>query len=202
MSARMETTRREVLAAGAGALVLASATARALAGDDAVVPFSYRASDEALADLRRRLAQTRWPERQTGPAWEQGPPLAKLDGATKQAPLLVGPHVAHGGPGPLRQLVDPVLGHRWHPWHPRRPSPPSGGAAPAPVDAVVPGNTGAASLRHAGRQTPAARRDGQAPPDPPTGMHGDAGARHSPTSGGHGVRRPQPLNHSAHCAIG
>src|SRR5262245_16370505 len=74
----MKATRRDLLAAGAGALVLASATTRALAGDDGAVPFNYRAPDEALADLRQRLAHTRWPEHQTGPAWEQGPPLAKL----------------------------------------------------------------------------------------------------------------------------
>jgi epoxide hydrolase len=41
-------------------------------------PFTYRASDEALADLKRRLALTRWPESETGSGWEQGPPLSKL----------------------------------------------------------------------------------------------------------------------------
>jgi pimeloyl-ACP methyl ester carboxylesterase len=77
--ARAETTRRELLAGGIGTLVLASATSRAQADDNAVVPFSHRASDEALADLRRRLEQTRWPERETGTGWEQGPPLTKLE---------------------------------------------------------------------------------------------------------------------------
>jgi epoxide hydrolase len=73
-----QTTRRELLAVGIGALVLASTTARAQADDSAVVSFTYRAPDEALADLRRRLEQTRWPESETGAGWEQGPPLAKL----------------------------------------------------------------------------------------------------------------------------
>jgi epoxide hydrolase len=73
-----QTTRRELLAVGVGALVLASTTARAQADDSAVISFTYRAPDEALADLRRRLEQTRWPERETEAGWEQGPPLAKL----------------------------------------------------------------------------------------------------------------------------
>ena len=46
--------------------------------DNALLPFSYRASDEALADLRRRLEQMRWPESDTGTGWEQGPPLSTL----------------------------------------------------------------------------------------------------------------------------
>jgi pimeloyl-ACP methyl ester carboxylesterase len=72
--------RRELLAGGAGALALASAPGRALAGgaDPFIVPFTYRASDEALADLRRRLEQTRWSESETGVGWEQGPPLTKV----------------------------------------------------------------------------------------------------------------------------
>jgi pimeloyl-ACP methyl ester carboxylesterase len=45
---------------------------------DRITPFAYRASEEALADLRRRLATARWPERETATGWEQGPPLAAL----------------------------------------------------------------------------------------------------------------------------
>jgi pimeloyl-ACP methyl ester carboxylesterase len=48
------------------------------AGDDAIVPFRSHVSAAALADLKRRLAMTRWPERETGTGWEQGPPLAAL----------------------------------------------------------------------------------------------------------------------------
>jgi epoxide hydrolase len=43
-------------------------------------PFTYRASDEALADLKRRLGDTRWPEAATERGFAQGPPL----GATQQ----------------------------------------------------------------------------------------------------------------------
>jgi pimeloyl-ACP methyl ester carboxylesterase len=43
-----------------------------------IAPFAYRASDDALADLRRRLEGARWPDRETAPGWEQGPPLAQL----------------------------------------------------------------------------------------------------------------------------
>ena len=34
-------------------------------GDAAIRPFEFHASDEALADLRRRIEATRWPERET-----------------------------------------------------------------------------------------------------------------------------------------
>jgi pimeloyl-ACP methyl ester carboxylesterase len=71
-------TRRELLAGGLGSLVLASAISRTQADDNAAVPFTYRAPDGALADLRRRLELTRWPEQETGQGWEQGPPLTKL----------------------------------------------------------------------------------------------------------------------------
>jgi epoxide hydrolase len=74
----MKIARRNLLWGGIAALVLASARGRAQADDDTVVPFSFRASDEALGDLRRRLEQTRWPERETQAGWDQGPPLAKL----------------------------------------------------------------------------------------------------------------------------
>jgi len=66
-----------MLLGGAG-LALAAGTLRAEAADDAITPFSFRASDDALADLRHRLDQTRWPEAETAEGWEQGPPLEKL----------------------------------------------------------------------------------------------------------------------------
>jgi pimeloyl-ACP methyl ester carboxylesterase len=78
MSAHEEISRRELLAAAIGVVVLACTPMRARADQEAIIPFIYRASDEALADLRRRLEQTRWPESETGVRWEQGPPLAKL----------------------------------------------------------------------------------------------------------------------------
>jgi pimeloyl-ACP methyl ester carboxylesterase len=43
-----------------------------------VRPFSFTASDEALANLRRRVAATEWPERETVTDTSQGVPLAML----------------------------------------------------------------------------------------------------------------------------
>jgi pimeloyl-ACP methyl ester carboxylesterase len=44
----------------------------------AIAPFTYHAPQNALDDLKRRLANTRWPEHETVTDWSQGPPLAKL----------------------------------------------------------------------------------------------------------------------------
>ncbi len=71
-------SRRRLLANALGAVSLASANVSASSSDSPVAPFQYRASDADLADLKRRLAQTRWPESATQAGWEQGPPLAKL----------------------------------------------------------------------------------------------------------------------------
>lgn len=45
---------------------------------DAITPHPLAFPDEALADLRRRLADTRWPEREAVDDWRQGAPLAKV----------------------------------------------------------------------------------------------------------------------------
>jgi pimeloyl-ACP methyl ester carboxylesterase len=73
-------TRRELLAAGAAStLALSGSNASAQSiPDDTIVPFTFRAPDAVLADLKRRLELTRWPERETGTGWEQGPPIAAL----------------------------------------------------------------------------------------------------------------------------
>jgi pimeloyl-ACP methyl ester carboxylesterase len=62
-----------------------SPTARALlaksetaAKDDAIRPFRVNFSDEALADLRRRIEATRWPERETVTDDSQGVRLATM----------------------------------------------------------------------------------------------------------------------------
>jgi len=44
--------------------------------NDAVVPFRIDASDEQLADLKRRLLATRWPDKEPVADWSQGVPLA------------------------------------------------------------------------------------------------------------------------------
>jgi pimeloyl-ACP methyl ester carboxylesterase len=45
-----------------------------------ITPFTYHAPQSALDDLKQRLAQTRWPERETVSDWSQGVPLEKLRG--------------------------------------------------------------------------------------------------------------------------
>jgi epoxide hydrolase len=43
-----------------------------------IEPFVLSIADADLDDLRQRLAQTRWPERETVSDWSQGAPLAKV----------------------------------------------------------------------------------------------------------------------------
>ena len=59
-------TRRELLAAtaAAGAISMLPGTLRAAAGDDSIRPFTVSFPQEELAELRRRIAATRWPERE------------------------------------------------------------------------------------------------------------------------------------------
>jgi pimeloyl-ACP methyl ester carboxylesterase len=73
-------TRRELLAgaAAAGAISMLSGTAHAATGIDAIRPFSVKIPQEDIDDLRRRLAATRWPERETVPDKTQGVQLATM----------------------------------------------------------------------------------------------------------------------------
>lgn len=43
---------------------------------DAITPFSIHIDDSVIADLHRRLDNTRWPEKETVDDWSQGVPLA------------------------------------------------------------------------------------------------------------------------------
>jgi pimeloyl-ACP methyl ester carboxylesterase len=74
--------RRSLLAAAAVAFALAVIAAQgmsaAAAGDTAIRPFHYRAPEAALADLRKRIANTRWPDKETVPDRSQGNQLATL----------------------------------------------------------------------------------------------------------------------------
>jgi pimeloyl-ACP methyl ester carboxylesterase len=86
------TTRRRFLAASATASAMGFATASssddlvaeqpsgggAAAAGEAIRPFQFRASDEALADLRRRIAATKWPERELVKDDSQGVQLATV----------------------------------------------------------------------------------------------------------------------------
>jgi len=60
-------TRRELLAAtaAAGALSLLPVTLRAATGDQSIRPFTISFPQDEIADLRRRVAATRWPDRET-----------------------------------------------------------------------------------------------------------------------------------------
>lgn len=73
-------TRRDVLAAAAAAGAFSFLPGqRAAAGDGgAIRPFRVSVPDEQLADLRRRIAATRWPERETVDDQSQGIQLARL----------------------------------------------------------------------------------------------------------------------------
>jgi pimeloyl-ACP methyl ester carboxylesterase len=86
-----EPNRRTVLAAtaAAGGYLLAASTAPRAAGtgsaqagegpqDTALRPFRINVPEEALVDLRRRLAATRWPDRETVTDDSQGAQLATM----------------------------------------------------------------------------------------------------------------------------
>ena len=73
-------TRRALLAASVaiGAVSLLPASFAAVADDNTVRPFKINVPDEALVDLRRRIAATRWPDRETVDDQSQGVQLAKF----------------------------------------------------------------------------------------------------------------------------
>ena len=73
-------TRRAVLAASAaaGAFGLLPAESRAATEDTAIRPFHVNFPEEELADLRRRIAATKWPERETVTDATQGVQLATV----------------------------------------------------------------------------------------------------------------------------
>jgi len=74
------TTRRSILSATAAvsALAFAPSALRAAKAGDAIRPFRIDIPAAALADLRRRIAATRWPDKETVSDQSQGVPLAKI----------------------------------------------------------------------------------------------------------------------------
>jgi pimeloyl-ACP methyl ester carboxylesterase len=80
MSEKSLSPRRIVLAASAalGIALLAGQGIPASAGDTALRPFQVHVPDAALADLRRRIAETRWPDKETVADRSQGTQLGKL----------------------------------------------------------------------------------------------------------------------------
>src|SRR5687767_7394272 len=71
-TARLTETAPEPAAAAAPAVI-------EIVGDPAIRPFQFRATDEQLADLRRRIAATIFPERETVPDASQGVQLATME---------------------------------------------------------------------------------------------------------------------------
>jgi pimeloyl-ACP methyl ester carboxylesterase len=73
-------TRREFLAAATSVGVTALLARRPVFGgqNSEINPFTFRAPESALDDLKQRLKLTRWPERETVDDWSQGVPLADL----------------------------------------------------------------------------------------------------------------------------
>jgi pimeloyl-ACP methyl ester carboxylesterase len=74
-------TRRALLIASAAAGLVSLLPGKFVAAADegsAVRPFKINVPEEALADLRRRIAATRWPDRETVIDQSQGVQLAKL----------------------------------------------------------------------------------------------------------------------------
>jgi pimeloyl-ACP methyl ester carboxylesterase len=69
-------TPSQAPAAGQSPLIGSAAAAIEVAGDASIRPFHYRATDEELADLKRRIRATRWPERETVDDDTQGVRLA------------------------------------------------------------------------------------------------------------------------------
>src|SRR3989449_5814605 len=57
--------------------------ATAVAEDTAIRPFRIDVPEEALVDLRRRIAATRWPDKETVKDQSQGVQLAKLQGLVR-----------------------------------------------------------------------------------------------------------------------
>jgi pimeloyl-ACP methyl ester carboxylesterase len=82
VTARAEVSRRSMLRGLAATAAAATGLVRAghvfANPDAAITPFQYRAPASALDDLKRRLAQTRWPDRGTVADWSQGVPITKL----------------------------------------------------------------------------------------------------------------------------
>ena len=82
ITVRSELSRRTLL--GGLAAVAATATGLARGGRAfasaglAITPFRYRAPASALDGLKRRLAQTRWPDPETVADWSQGVPITTM----------------------------------------------------------------------------------------------------------------------------
>jgi hypothetical protein len=90
LGARAGAVALALLAGTSGPLASAGAagppaTATAPADDTSIRPFTFYASDGALADLRRRIVATQWPEQETVGDATQGVQLAITSGRSMRA---------------------------------------------------------------------------------------------------------------------
>ena len=77
----LSTAAMGIAAAGAASLFPRSSASAAAA--DAIHPFRIDVPEQDLVDLRRRLAATRWPDKETVADESQGVPLATLQGLVR-----------------------------------------------------------------------------------------------------------------------
>src|SRR5262249_2494141 len=71
--------RRDILVASAAVAAIGLMPGRLAAAEDSTIrPFKINVPEEEIAGLRRRLAATRWPDKETVTDQSQGVPLAKL----------------------------------------------------------------------------------------------------------------------------
>jgi len=106
-----------------GFCILSAPTSAGAADDTSIWPFKIQVPQAALDDLRRRIAQTRWPDRETVDDQSQGIKLEKLkplveywgagyDWRKAEAKLNVMPLImTHGWPGSIIEqlkIIDPL----------------------------------------------------------------------------------------------
>src|SRR4051794_4939724 len=82
MSEKLSPSRRAVIAAFTAAAASAALAGQSILssapGETAIRPFQVQIPEAALADLRRRIADTRWPDKETVTDRSQGNQLGKL----------------------------------------------------------------------------------------------------------------------------
>ena len=82
MTEKFLSRRESLFAVWGAALSIAVSSGQSFealaAGDTAILPFKIRIPDAALADLRRRIAETRWPDKETVTDQSQGAQLEKV----------------------------------------------------------------------------------------------------------------------------
>jgi microsomal epoxide hydrolase len=79
-----------------------------------VKPFTVHVADAVLADLRRRLGDTRWPDEPPGAGWEQGAPLAHVQALAERWRAGFDWRRAEAQLNALAQYTAPVSGIELH----------------------------------------------------------------------------------------